>query len=224
MVGQLSHSAVEADALLSKQRRLWILGGREMRVNRGELEIRAREQLRQRALQVVEPKSEAVHARVDFQVIAHAQMVLRRGGLHGTGGPRGRDRRRQLTVEEAVQIANAQRAEHQDLRADARLAQRLPFFDVGACQDIGARIFERARDLRGAVTVPIRLDDGDDAWRAAAAGGKIPGDAAVVGPDGVESDARDGRTDHQDCRMAETRIARKSSCNVTIQPRDSRTA
>ena len=55
------------------------------------------------------------------------------------------------------------RAEHQNVGADAGRAQRRAFLDVGARQQIGAGVFERARHLARAVSVGVRLDDGDDA-------------------------------------------------------------
>ncbi len=65
----VASALLESNALLFEQRAVGIVGGREMRVDRGELEIRALEQLRKRAPQVVEPETEPVHAGVDLQVI-----------------------------------------------------------------------------------------------------------------------------------------------------------
>ena len=50
---------------------------------------------------------------------------------------------------------------------DARGPQRRALFDVGARQQIGAGVFERARHLPRAVAVRVRLDDGDHARRTA---------------------------------------------------------
>ena len=178
-----------------------IVGGREVRVDGVELEVRAREQLRQRAAQVVEAEPEPVHAGVDLQVIADALAVARRGGLHGARRARRRNRRRQPAVEQAIEIADAQRAEHQNLGADAGGPQRRAFLDVGAGQQIGAGLFERARHLAGAVAVGVRLDDGDHAGRRAARprlalerGADVP----VVRLERREIDAGDGRANHHE--------------------------
>ena len=89
-------------------------------------------------------------------------MARRRGG-HGSGRARRRDRRREAAVEDAVEIADAQRAEHQDLGADAGGPQRGALLDVGAREQVCSRILERPGHLRRAMTVGVRLHDGDDA-------------------------------------------------------------
>ena len=131
-----------------EQRRLGIVGGREVRVDRIELEVLAGQQLRQRPPQVVEPEAEPVHAGVDLQVIAEPLLVARGRRLHGARRARRRDRRRQAAVEQAVEIADAQRAEDEDVGPDAGGAQRGAFLDVGARQQVGAGVLERPRHLR----------------------------------------------------------------------------
>ena len=74
-------------------------------------------------------------------------MYARRRRLHGARGAGRRDGRRQAAVEQAVEIADAERAEHEDLGPDAGGAQRRALLDIGARQQIGAGVLERARDL-----------------------------------------------------------------------------
>ena len=162
----LRQRAIESHALLVEQRAAGIVGGREVRVDGLELEVLAREQLRQRAAQVVEPESEPVHAGVDLQVVAQPLLVAGGGRLHRLRGAGRRDGRRQPAVEQAVEIADAERAEHQDLGPHAGGAQHRSFLDVGAGEQIGAGLLERARHLARAVPVGVRLDDGNDAAAA----------------------------------------------------------
>src|SRR6185436_8941663 len=103
------------------------------------------------AAQVVEPEPEPVHAGVDLQVIANALAIARRGRLHGARGARRRDRRREPAFEQAVEIADAERAEDENFRADAGGAQGRAFFDVSTGDEIRAGILERPRDLARAV-------------------------------------------------------------------------
>ena len=64
----------------------------------------------------------------------------------------------ELAIEQAVEVADAQRAEHEDLRAHAGSPQHRPLFDVGAREQIRAGVFERACHLPGAVPVRVGLD------------------------------------------------------------------
>ena len=89
--------------------------------------------------------------------------VSRRGRLHGARGGRRRDRRRQRELEQPVEIADAQRAEHQDRHAHAGPPKDDALFDVGAGQHRRARLLERERHARRAMAVGVGLDDGDDA-------------------------------------------------------------
>jgi hypothetical protein len=219
----LGQRALEPDALLVEERVGRIVGRREMRVDGRELEVRAGHQLGQRSLQVVEPEPEAVHPGIDLQVVPQPVLVARGGGLHGPRGAGRRDRRREPAVEHAVEIADAQRAEHENLDGDARGPQRRAFLDVGACEHIGACLFERARHLPRAVPVRIRLDDGDDAGRRGT-GGLVMGrgtgalfmakkgsrpplrpplarevidDGSVIGFQRAQINARNGGTNHE---------------------------
>ena len=63
---------LESLALRLKERRVGIVGRREMRVDRDDLEIAAGDQLGQRELEVVVPQPEPVHAGVDLQVAREA--------------------------------------------------------------------------------------------------------------------------------------------------------
>jgi len=117
--------------------------------------------------------------------------------LHGARGARRRDRRREPAIEQAVQIAHAQRAEDQNVRLHAGGAQRGPFLDIRARQQIGAGVFERARDLTAAVAVRIRLDH---RYRAGRRGRpfarKVIGNASEVARDGAQIDPGDSGTNH----------------------------
>ena len=195
-VGNRRDRAIEARALFAEERRLGIVGGGEVGVNRLELEVRAREQTGQRPLEVVEAETETVHAGIDLQVIPQRHSVFRGRRLHGLRGARRGDRRRETAVEQPVEIADAECAEHQNLRAHARLPQRVPLFDVRAGEQIRAGVLERACDLSGAVAVGVRFDDRDDARRADRVALQMIDDGAVVGLQRAEIDPRDGRSDH----------------------------
>ena len=113
-----------------------------------------------------------------------------------------RDGRGELVIDDAVEIADAQRAEDEDRGAHAGLPQRDPLLDVRAREHRGAFGLERQADRRGAVAVGVGLDDGDDrrpgrTWvRQSGGRSKKAGDGAVVRPDGVEVDVRDGLSNH----------------------------
>ena len=192
----LAARRVEADALLVEQRRLRIVSGREVRVDGLEVEVLAGEQLRQRPPEVVEAEAEPVHAGVDLQVIADALAVLLRRRLHRVRGAGRGDGRRQAAIEQPVQIADAQRAEHQDVAAHTRRPQRRAFLDVGAGEQIGAGVFEGERDLPGAVSVGIRLDHRNHPGGARAILREIVDDVLVVGLERVKINPRDRLSDH----------------------------
>ena len=119
------------------------------------------------------PEPEPVHPGVDLQVTAHAHAVFRGGRLQGSRGRRRRNGRRELVFDDALEIADAERTEHEDRGADTGLPQGDPLLDVGAGEHRGAFGLERQPDLRGAVAVGVRLDDGDDGRAAGGgAGGK----------------------------------------------------
>ena len=187
-----------------------------MRVDRVELEVRAVEQIGQRTAQVVGAKTETVHAGVDFQVIPDALLVAGGGGLHGDGGAGRRNRRRQAAVEEAVEVADAQRAEHENLALDAGRPERGALFDVGARQQVGARALERLPDLRRAVPVRVRLDDRDHARRMLGLFGlQVTDDGRVVRGERVEIDAGDGRADHAPSARFSKRVNSRMNASFT---------
>ncbi len=109
-------------------------------------------------------------------------------------------------IEDAVEIADAERAEDQDRRANAGLAQIDALFDVRDREHRRARRLERRRDAARAVAVGVGLDDGDDAGRdhGPAAGaaieagfvGEIRADGLEVGFEGGEIDARGRAANH----------------------------
>ena len=120
-------------------------------------------------------------------------------------------------LEHAVEIADAQRAKDQDRRAHARLAQHDRLLDVGAREHRGAGLLERARDLRRAVPVGIRLDHRDDAGRRAIGRGEIRGDRATVAANRVEIDAGDGRPDHGDpCARFSNRVNSLMNASLAV--------
>ena len=94
-------------------------------------------------------------------------------------------------IEDAVDLADAERAEDQNRDGDAGLAQPHAFLDVGAGEHRRAGGLERERDASRAVAVRIGLDDGQDARRRGG-GADQRRDRAVVVGEGVEIDAGNG--------------------------------
>ena len=149
--------------------------------------------------QVVVAEPEPVHAGVDLEVIARAARPARAAArLQRPARRRRRDRRRQAVLEDAVEVADAERAEHEDCGPHAGRPQHDAFLDVGAREHRGARLLERERHRSRAVPVGVRLDDGDDAGGAAAPGpsarrasARKPAMAPVVRLQGGEVDVRD---------------------------------
>ena len=70
---QLPQNGVEPLALVAERGVVGIVRGREMGVHRLDLQVAARGELRQRAIEVVGPESEPVHAGVDLQAVAGAR-------------------------------------------------------------------------------------------------------------------------------------------------------
>jgi hypothetical protein len=183
--------------LLREQRRSGIVRRGEVRVYRVEFEPLAGQQLRQGTTQVVVAKPQSVHAGIDLEVIANRLAVLRGGLVYCPGSAGRRDRRRQAAIEQAVQVADAQGAEDQDFRLNPGRAQRRPFFDIGAGEQIGTHRFEGARHLHGTVTVRVRLDHRNRPRRGVGAlVRQVVDDSTKVVFERAEIDARDGRTDH----------------------------
>ncbi len=195
----LGNRPVEAHPLLLEQRRVGHVGRCEVGVHGVKVQVLTGEQVRQGGAKVVEPESEPVHAGVDLQVVGERALVPRRGGLHGLRGAWRRDRRRQVAVEQPVEIADAERAEHEDFRAHASRAQHGTFFDVRAREQVGASVLECASHLARAVSVGIGLHDRNHPRRASRllTGEKLD-DVAIVRFERVEVDACGRRTDQCD--------------------------
>src|SRR5687767_11146077 len=64
-----SPGGIEVHALRLKQLMFGLIGGREVRVHRFELEVRTRQELRQCPLHVLVAEAEAMHAGVDLEVV-----------------------------------------------------------------------------------------------------------------------------------------------------------
>ena len=112
-------------------------------------------------------EAEPVHPGVDLQVAAQAGAAGTAGGAQRLGGAGARDRRRQVVAEHAVDVADTERAEHQDRPAITGLAQLDPLLDVGDREPLGPGLRERAGDGYGPVAVGVGLDDRKDARRGA---------------------------------------------------------
>src|SRR5882724_8733393 len=165
-----------------------------MREDGVELEIRTPQHLGQCAAQVVEPEPEPVHPRVDLEVTAQPLLVPRRGRLHSPRGPRRRDRRREPTVEQPIEVTDAERPEYQDLSPNTRRPQRGTFLNIRTRQQIRPRILERPPNLRRPVTVSIRLHDRDDPRRPRGLlAPKMIDDRAIVRLERLKIDARNRR-------------------------------
>ena len=197
----VAQRALEARALLVEQRVLGLVGGREVRVDGVELEVRAGQQLRQRAAQVVVAEAEPVHAGVDLQVVAERAAVARGRRLHARA-PRRASRSSASGVQSNTpsRSLTLERAEDQDRRAHAGRAQRDAFLDVGARQQSRAGVLERER-RPGRAPWPYAL-----ALTTAMTPGGVAGALAPRGSrrslrkfdlSAREIDARDGRADHR---------------------------
>jgi hypothetical protein len=183
---------LESLALRGEQRLFGIVGGGEVRVDRVDAQVGARGHVRDGPIQVVVTKTEPVHPGVDLQMAAECRAVASGSGLERAGRAGGRDRRRQGMLEEAIEVADAERAEHQDRDAHARLPKGDPLFDVRAGEHRGTRGLECHPCLTRAVAVGVRLHDGDHA-RAAT---EEPCNGAQVAPERREVHAGGGWADH----------------------------
>jgi hypothetical protein len=104
---------------------------------------------------VAEP--EPVHAGVDLQVIADRHGALAAAGLHGLGRRRARDARGEAELEDAVEVADAERTEDEiGTRTPARRSTT-PSSMSAHGQHRGARLLERQRHALGAVAVRVGL-------------------------------------------------------------------
>jgi hypothetical protein len=116
--------------------------------------------------------------------------------------------------EDAVRIADAEGAEHEDRRANAGLAEGDALLDVRAREHRDAFVFERPCDASRPVSVGIGLDDADDAGGTGgghagigvAAGADKRCDRPVVRADGVEIDVRDGDPHCTPCARLSNRV------------------
>ena len=145
-----------------------IVGGRKVRVDgvdpadaaRGELRASSARDCRAR-------KPRRFMPGVDLQMTAEARRRARAAAAcERRAADRRRDGRRQVVREDAVEIADAQRAEDEDRRRDARPRAATTPSSMSAHASIAAPAARaRSADRRRAVTVGIRLDDGDDPRR-----------------------------------------------------------
>ncbi len=186
---QVPPHALEPQALLLHQRMVGHVGRGEVRVDADELQVRARQQLRERARQVVVPQAQPVHSGVDLQVILQTRPAPGRRFLQRPAGRRRGDGRRQAVLEDAGDVADAERAEDEDLAANAGAPQHDRLLDVRARQHRGAGVFEGQADGGRAVAVGVGFHDGDDAGRGA--------------PAALDSAARNWRMALKLCAMAE---------------------
>src|SRR5204863_5108337 len=106
---------LEPRALFGEERRTRIVRRGEVRVDGVHREVRAGEELGKRAAKIVVAKPEPVHAGVDLQMVVNLLPVARRGGLNGAGSRRRGDRRREAAVEQAVELADGERAERENV-------------------------------------------------------------------------------------------------------------
>jgi hypothetical protein len=186
-----------------------------MRVDRLEPQVRAGEQLRQRAAQIVVTKTKAVHPRVYLQVIAKDRAVRCGRRLHGAGGGRRRDCRRQRELEQSVEVADAQRAEDQNWHADPCPPENDGFLDVSACEQIRARGFERERDPLGSMPVRVCLDDSDDSRGRRSFGQKLL-NCFEVGLQRRQVNVRDSASDHAPGARLAKRVCSRRNASRTM--------
>src|SRR5215204_2817631 len=94
---------------------LRIVSGSEMGVDRDDLEVRTRDELGQRELEIVVTKAEAIHAGVDLEMAAEPHSMSGGSRLQRPAGAGRRNCRRQAVFEDTVDVADPERAEDQDL-------------------------------------------------------------------------------------------------------------
>ncbi len=154
---------LEARPLLAEERVIRIVGGREVRVDRVDPEMGAGRNLGERPIEVVVAEAEPVHAGVDLEVAAQRDAAGCGRGLPAPARRRASKSSASGSCSKiAVEVADAQRPEHEDRHTHAGLSQHDGFFDVRAREHRGASLLERARHLRRAVAVGVGLDDCDD--------------------------------------------------------------
>ena len=121
--------------------------------------------------------------------------MLCRCGLQGARGRWCGESWGQIVLKDAMEIADAERAENQDWNANARSPQDDAFLDVGAGEHRRARLLERGPDLRRTMTVRVRFDHRDDLWNGFLCGAcEKVGDRAKVRSDRVKVYASDSRS------------------------------
>ena len=119
-------------------------------------------------------KTEAIHPGVDLQMTRQLDAMLRRGCLQRPACARCRDRGREAVLEHAIEIADAERTEDQNLGRHAGLAEDDRLFDVGARENRGAGVLQRERDRRRTMAVRVGLDDADDAGSLRSGSSRTP--------------------------------------------------
>ena len=134
--------------------------------------------------------ADAVHARVDGQMVRRAQTHGIRG-LRIFDGELGRvDRRHDLVGEQQRDGAGRRLGEHKDRRVDQAFAQLDALVDRGDAQVVGAGVQRRLRNAHRAVAVCVGLHDGHH--MAARADHLLDGGGVVA--DGVQVDFQPGPT------------------------------
>ena len=138
--------------------------------------------------------------------------MLRRRGLERSCG-RGRgDGRRQIVLKDAMKIADAEGAKHENWDANAGSPQDDAFLDIGAREHRRAGLLERGSHLRRAVAVGVRFDDGDDLWNRFVSGtGERVGDGAQVRTNRVKVNASNRGTSQDGVTRLRARDSR-SGC------------
>ena len=173
--------------------------GREMREHAAQVERAMESHLRHELEHLVVAHADAVHARIDRQMVrrAHAERVGRLGvGDRELGRV---DGRRDLVREQKRRRRHGRLGEDEDRGVEHRLAQLDGLVDRGDAQPFGAGVERGARHLDRAVAVRVGLDDGHQTRARAetaavlahvvADGGQVdldPRPTAIDGGDGAQ--------------------------------------
>ncbi len=138
-----------------------IFGGRKMRAGAFELQMRAIEERFGEGLDFGRRDSQAVHARIDFQVKAQAAGQPAGGLGRALQMPdvfQARQRGRQAVRDETLLFPRPESREDQDGLADARLAQLDAFIRAGHAEAVRARLLQRFGNGHRAQAVGVGFD------------------------------------------------------------------